>query len=242
MFHVNHPILFGLAALVILFVLGQSIFFTVKAWKRARELGMSKSLLASIVRGSAVFSIAPAIAIIIGIITLSKFLGLPLPWLRLSVVGALTYELPAATSAATALGISLTDALTDARAYSTIAWVMTIGSFSGLTIITLFLPKIEKGLMSLKSKDEKWGKIFMDSLFIGMVSAFLGMIFSEIRLGLPGWIPVFVMAFSSLLMLVFGYLVKKKNIAWLENYAMPFSMLGAMIFSIPLTAWIGGSR
>ncbi len=242
MFHVNHPMLFGLAALVILFVLGQSIFFTVKAWKRARELGMSKSLLASIVRGSAVFSIAPAIAIIIGIITLSKFLGLPLPWLRLSVVGALTYELPAATSAATALGISLTDALTDARAYSTIAWVMTIGSFSGLAIITLFLPKIEKGLMSLKSKDEKWGKIFMDSLFIGMVSAFLGMIFSEIRLGLPGWIPVFVMAFSSLLMLVFGYLVKKKNIAWLENYAMPFSMLGAMIFSIPLTAWIGGSR
>ncbi len=240
MFHVNHPMLFGLAALVILFVLGQSIFFTVKAWKRARELGMSKSLLASIVRGSAVFSIAPAIAIIIGIITLSKFLGLPLPWLRLSVVGALTYELPAATSAATALGISLTDALTDARAYSTIAWVMTIGSFSGLAIITLFLPKIEKGLMSLKSKDEKWGKIFMDSLFIGMVSAFLGMIFSEIRLGLPGWIPVFVMAFSSLLMLVFGYLVKKKNIAWLENYAMPFSMLGAMIFSIPLTAWIGG--
>ncbi|MCK9349816.1 MAG: DUF5058 family protein [Clostridiales bacterium] len=242
MFHVNHPMLFGLAALVILFVLGQSIFFTVKAWKRARELGMSKSLLASIVRGSAVFSIAPAIAIIIGIITLSKFLGLPLPWLRLSVVGALTYELPAATSAATALGISLTDALTDARAYSTIAWVMTIGSFSGLAIITLFLPKIEKGLMSLKSKDEKWGKIFMDSLFIGMVSAFLGMIFSEIRLGLPGWIPVFVMAFSSLLMLVFGYLVKKKNIVWLENYAMPFSMLGAMIFSIPLTAWIGGSR
>ena len=240
MFHVNHPILFGLAALVILYVLGQSIFFTVKAWGRARELGITTQLLASIVRGSAVFSIAPAIAIIIGIITLSKFLGLPLPWLRLSVVGALTYELPAATSAATALGISLTDALTDARAYATIAWVMTIGSFSGLAIITLFLPKIEKGLMSLKSKDEQWGKIFMDSLFIGMVSAFLGMIFSEIRLGLGGWIPVFVMAFSSLLMLLFGYLVTKKNIAWLENYAMPFSMLGAMVFSIPLTAWIGG--
>ena len=80
----------------------------------------------------------------------------------------------------------------------------------------------------------------MDSLFIGMVSAILGLNFSEIRIGLAGWIPVFVMAFSSLLMLVFGYLVKKKNIAWLENYAMPFSMLGAMIFSIPLTAWIGG--
>lgn len=240
MFHINHPVLYGLAALVILYVLGQSVFFTVKAYQRARELGMEKSTLMAIMRGSAVFSIAPAIAIVIGIITLSQYLGLPLPWLRLSVVGALTYELPAATSAATALGISMTDALTDARAYSTIAWVMTLGSFSGIVIITFFLKKIEKGLMTIKSKDEKWGALFMDSLFIGMVSAFLGMIFSEIRLGLPGWIPVFVMAFSSLLMLVFGYLVKKKNIAWLENYAMPFSMLGAMIFSIPLTAWIGG--
>ncbi len=240
MFHVNHPVLYGLAALVILYVLGQSVFFTVKAYQRAREMGMSKKLLASIMRGSAIFSIAPAIAIIIGIITLSRFIGLPLPWLRLSVVGALTYELPAATSAASALGISMTDALTDARAYATIAWVMTLGSFSGLVIITFFLKKMQRGLMTLKAKDEKWGAIFMDSLFIGMVSAFLGMIFSEIRSGIKGWIPVFVMIFSSLLMLVFGYLVTRKKIAWLENYAMPFSMLGAMAFSIPLTAWIGG--
>jgi hypothetical protein len=240
MFHVNHPVLYGLAALVILYVLGQSVFFTVKAYQRAREMGMSKKLLASIMRGSAIFSIAPAIAIIIGIITLSRFIGLPLPWLRLSVVGALTYELPAATSAASALGISMTDALTDARAYATIAWVMTLGSFSGLVIITFFLKKMQRGLMTLKAKDEKWGAIFMDSLFIGMVSAFLGMIFSEIRSGIKGWVPVFVMIFSSLLMLVFGYLVTRKKIAWLENYAMPFSMLGAMAFSIPLTAWIGG--
>lgn len=240
MFHVNHPVLYGLAALVILYVLGQSVFFTVKAYQRAREMGISKKLLASIMRGSAIFSIAPAIAIIIGIITLSRFIGLPLPWLRLSVVGALTYELPAATSAASALGISMTDALTDARAYATIAWVMTLGSFSGLIIITFFLKKMQRGLMTLKAKDEKWGAIFMDSLFIGMVSAFLGMIFSEIRSGIKGWVPVFVMIFSSLLMLVFGYLVTRKKIAWLENYAMPFSMLGAMAFSIPLTAWIGG--
>ena len=41
---------------------------------------------------SAVFTIAPAVAILLGVITLSKALGLPLPWLRLSVVGALTYD------------------------------------------------------------------------------------------------------------------------------------------------------
>ena len=72
MFHINHPVLYGLAALVILYVLGQSVFFTVKAYQRARELGMEKSTLMAIMRGSAVFSIAPAIAIVIGIITLSQ--------------------------------------------------------------------------------------------------------------------------------------------------------------------------
>lgn len=240
MFSVNQSILYYLAALVILFVLGQSIFFTCKAYKRALEMGMSKSLLLSIMKGAAVFTIAPAIAIIIGMITLSQFLGLPLPWLRLSVVGALTYELPAATTAASVLGISLSKSLTDPKAYSAIAWVMTLGSFSGIVIVTFFFPKIEKGLIHIKSKDEKWGIIFMDSLFIGMISAFLGMIFSNVTQGLSGWIPVFVMLCSSFLMIIFGYFVKKKNVIWLENYAMPLSMLGAMIFSIPLTAWIGG--
>lgn len=240
MFNVNHPMLYGLASLVILYVLGQSIFFTVRAYQRARELGMAKSMLHAVMRGAAVFSIAPAVAILIGVIALSKYLGLPLPWLRLSVLGAITYELPAATSAASALGISMTDPLTDPRAYSTIAWVMTLGIMSGIVVITFFLKKIDRGLMTIKSKDRKWGALLMDSLFIGMVSAFLGMIFSRIRLGLSGWIPVFVMLFSSVLMLGFGFLVRKRKIAWLENYAMPFSMLGAMAFSVPLTYWIGG--
>ena len=239
MFHINHPVLYGLAGLVILYVLGQSIFFTVKAYRRARELGIESSLLRAIMRGSAVFSLAPALAIVIGIITLSQYLGLPLPWLRLSVVGALTYELPAATSAATALGISMTDALTDARAYATIAWVMTLGSFSGIVIITFFLKRIEKGLMTIKAKDEKWGALFMDSLFIGMVSAFLGMVFSQIRLGFKGWIPVLIMLISSLIMLICGFFVRVLKVKWMEDYALPISMLGAMALSIPITRLLG---
>jgi len=39
-------------------------------------------------------------------------------------------------------------------------------------------------------------------------------------------------------MIVLGLLYKKKNIKWLENYALPISMLGAMALSIPITAWI----
>lgn len=74
----------------------------------------------------------------------------------------------------------------------------------------------------------------MDSLFVGMIATFLGMVFSDVQSGLRGWIPVFVMLFSSFLMLICGLLIKKLHWQWLENYAMPLSMLGAMAFAIPL--------
>ena len=80
-----------------------------RAYKRGRELGMSKEKLRKTIVSTAVFTIAPAVYILIGIVTLSKFLGIPLPWIRMSVIGALTYELPAATSTANALGISLSE-------------------------------------------------------------------------------------------------------------------------------------
>lgn len=240
-FSVNHPALFWLAALVILYVLGQSVFFLVKAWRRARELGISADRLRSVVTGSALFTIAPAVGVLLGMISLSKFLGLPLPWLRLSVLGALTYELPAAASVAKILGLSMEQQVGDATVYISIAWVMTLGILSGILIILFFQKRMEQRLHRVKEKDAKWSAILMDALFMGMIAAFLGMVFADIRMGLPGWIPVFVMLFSALIMAICGLLVKKLKLAWLENYAMPISMLGAMAFAIPLTHWIGGA-
>jgi len=240
-FSVNHPALFWLAALVILYVLGQSVFFLVKAWRRARELGISADRLRSVVTGSALFTIAPAVGVLLGMISLSKFLGLPLPWLRLSVLGALTYELPAAASVAKILGLSMEQQVGDATVYISIAWVMTLGILSGILIILFFQKRMEQRLHRVKEKDAKWSAILMDALFMGMIAAFLGMVFADIRMGLPGWIPVFVMLFSALIMAICGLLVKKLKLTWLENYAMPISMLGAMAFAIPLTHWIGGA-
>lgn len=240
MFDVNDKILFALAGLVILFVLGQSVLFFLIAFKRAKELNMDMKKLRSVLIGTGIFTIAPAISILIGLISLSKFLGLPLPWLRLSVVGALTYELPAATTSANAMGVSLNETITDPVVYSTIAWVMTLGIMAGIFIITFWLRKIESGLIKIKGTDQKWGDIFMDSLFLGMISAFLGMIFSDVHLGMVGFIPVVVMVVSSLIMLVCGYFIKFKNQAWLENYALPVSMISSMLLSIPITHLMGG--
>ena len=75
----------------------------------------------------------------------------------------------------------------------------------------------------------------MSSLFLGMISAFLGMVFSDIRIGITGWIPIFVLLMSAILMGVCGILIKKCGWKWLETYAMSVSMLGAMAFAVVIT-------
>ena len=93
-FSVNHPIIFVIVGIVIAIVLAQSVFFLVKAVRRAKELGIESSTVKKTISSAAVFTIAPAIAVLVGVVALSKSLGVALPWLRLSVIGSLSYERP----------------------------------------------------------------------------------------------------------------------------------------------------
>ena len=234
-FSTNSLFLYIVAICVIVFVLAQSVFFLVRAYKRGKQLGIDKKKLRKTIVSTTVFTIAPAISILIGIVTLSKFLGIPLPWIRMSVIGAITYELPAATSTAKALGISLSEMIKDPKVYTAIAWVMTLGIIPSIILPPILMKKIQGGMVKIKNKDSKWGDIFLTSMFLGMISAFLGMVFADVRKGLEGWIPIFVLLVSAAVMAICGLLIKKFNMKWLETYAMAISMVCAMIFAVIVT-------
>ena len=237
-FSINSTFLYLIAVCVILFVLVQSVFFLIRAYRRGKQIGMKSEVLKKTIVSTAVFTIAPAISILLGVVTLSKFLGIPLPWIRMSVIGAITYELPAATSTANALGISLSEAITDPQIYSAIAWVMTLGILPSIVLPPILMKKIQGGMIKIKNKDSKWGDIFMTAMFLGMISAFLGMVFADVRSGIKGFIPVFVLLMSAAIMGVCGILIKKIHIKWLETYALSISMIGAMIFAVLITPLI----
>ena len=101
-FSVNHPILFVIAGIIIAAVLAQSAYFFIKSYRRAKVIGMDMKKVKKSIVSSAIFTIAPAVSIVITILALSKSLGIALPWLRLSVVGSLSYEAIAAANAAKA--------------------------------------------------------------------------------------------------------------------------------------------
>ena len=235
-FSVNDTFIYLVAAAVILVVVAQSVFFLAKSVQRAKVVGISMATVRKTILSSSLFTLAPAVSILIGIITLSKFLGLPFPWLRLSILGAVTYELPAATIAANAMGTSVTETITDPQVFATIAWTMTLGIVASISLVLFGLKKVQKGMNSIGGKDTRWRDIVMDALFLGMISAFVGMLFANIRDGLPGFIPLAVALASALLMAICGLLIKKCKLSWLEQYALPLSMLGAMALSIPITA------
>ena len=248
-FYVNHPILFVLVGLLVAVVLGQSVYFLVKALRRSRQLGMDQTKIRKTVRTAAVFTIAPAVSIVISVITLSKSLGLPLPWLRLSVVGSLSYEAIAASNAVSAMGLELGKiSQLSAQQFVNISLVMTISIMTGIWLVPLFGKKLLGGMSNLEAKDKKWAEIFQNAMFIGMISAFVGYVFCDIaRLWSPvegysptsGLIPVCVMAVSALIMVVLGTLMRKPKLKWLGDYALPISLVLGMVSAIPITAWLG---
>ena len=242
-FNINSPVLFLMVAVIIAAVLGQSVFFLVKAWRRGKELGMETKKLKKIALSAAIFTIAPAIAIVISIMALSKDLGLPLPWLRLSVVGSLSYEAIAANNAANAMGVTLGSGVgLNASQYVTIAFVMTLSIMVGIWLVPVVCKRMQKGMVSLEKRDKKWSDIFQSAMFIGMISAFVGFIFCDVSScasgDFTGLIPVCVMAVSALVMCIAGLLVKKIKAAWISDYALPVSLIAGMASAIPFTAWL----
>ncbi len=180
-FSVNHPILFLIAGLLIAVVLAQSVFFLVKALRRSKELGMDQKKLRKTITTAAIFTVAPAVAIVISIITLSKKLGLPMPWLRLSVIGSMSYETVAANNALSAMGQSLgSPTPLQAQGYLNVLIVMTVSIMIGIWLVPLIGKKLQSGMSSLSNRDAKWADIFSNSLFIGMIAAFLGFVFCDV--------------------------------------------------------------
>ena len=96
----NSGVMYLMSSIVILSVVGVCLVFFTKAYKEGLKIGMNKKDLKKVVTSSAVFTVIPSVGILLGVITLSGSLGVPIPWLRLSVVGALHYEVMAADMAA----------------------------------------------------------------------------------------------------------------------------------------------
>ena len=230
-FDKNAPYLYLIVGIILAVVIAQAVFFLVRAYRRGVKIGMSKAVLNKTMLRAGVFTVAPAVAILVGIVALSQKLGIPLPWLRLSVIGSFSYETIAANI--------FEGNVESATVYVTVALVMTCGM-----LVSMFLPlitgkKIQRGLMKIRKHDKKWGDIFMTALFLGMISAFLGYVFGDVGEGASGWIPVLVFVVSAIVMALCGLLLRVAKWRGIHDYALPFCIVAGMASAIPITMLLG---
>jgi len=246
--------MYALAGFVTLFILGGSVYFAVSAYKQSKKLGMSPELIKKAVVSSVSFSVLPSIGIFIGVITMSGLLGIPLPWIRLSVVGALHYELMAASIAAD--GITIATMTTEN--FVTIAFVMTMSILWGGLFALFFLKKYQSKVLNKAtgSGKEGFGKYLFDAVFIGMICAYVSDAVAKIvkydtRIVVDGsylldefgeyvtedsktFVPLIVMLSAMAAMAFFDWLVRKKNVKWLENFSLALSMIFGMAVAVVL--------
>ncbi|MDD6729146.1 MAG: DUF5058 family protein [Eubacteriales bacterium] len=227
----------GLAIGVVIFVIAQAVFFLVRAIKRAKKMGIEGSVIKNTAVSSALFTIAPAIGIVATVLTLSAGLGYVLPWIRLTVIGNISYEVTAATNAIEAYGLTggIANEITDPEVFGTIAWVMTLGSIMPLVLIPIFLKKIQSKIGKAASKNSAWSSVMSAAAFIGLIAAFVARAIAgkgdaNIVGDGAGVLSVAALLFSIVLMLILQKIADVKQWKWLESFAMPFAMIGAMAF------------
>ena len=184
-----------LGIIVVIFVLVGCLFFIVRAYKEAKENNMDPSVLRQVAFNSAVFTILPSISILIGVVALSGKLGIPLPWIRLTVIGALHYEGTAAQTVIDTFRKLGVTSITN-EVFVTIAFVMTLGILTG-PIYCLFgfkaydkkvlakakvseETKVEEAAKEAKPK-KNFGSVLFNAVFIAMICSFLAV--DTVKLG-----------------------------------------------------------
>ena len=227
----NSPAMYGIVALAIALVVAMCVYFMVKSWRAGVKVGMDKAVLRKAIVSSATFTLLPAFSVLLGVVALSGSMGIPLPWLRLSVIGNLQYEVNVAQIAATGVGLSgLKITELTPQAFVTIALVMTAGILGG-ALLCLFTLKAYSKKLSGKPKaagssKKTFGDWAMVAMFVGMCAAYIG---SYVGQAVQcSWIALLTALVAAAAMAVCEYLERKKHMRWLENFDLAASMLIAM--------------
>lgn len=259
---VNSWWMYLLGIVVVLFVLAGSIFYIVKSYKDAKKINMDPKILKKTIISSAIFTILPSISILVGVVTLAGKLGVPLPWIRLTVIGALHYE---GLAASTAGGDFTLQTLTSQQ-FVTIAFVMTLGILSGPLFCLFGFKLYDKKVLSkakeqpeenivinqeqkeaeTKKPKKSFGTVLFNAVFIAMISAYIvwdcvkpfvkdkdKLIEDDAQFLVDNkFIPIIVVTVAFGCMALFDFLEKKCKQKWLANFSLGLSMLIAMVVAV----------
>lgn len=170
-------------------------------------------------------SILPTLPVLIVFLSLGQLLGMPLPWLRLSIIGSAGYESYAASTALQCLGEELTLGGVTVKGWVAAAWVMTVGGSVSVLWSILAIRPIASAYKKAESMDVGLVMAIGTGCLIGIM-AYVSVSNGWGAMSTKGIVFTVSFVCGAILKLV---QMKCPGAKWLSDYLMAISMLVAMI-------------
>lgn len=238
----NGAVMWILAVLAIGIVIAQSIMIYRLTKKRAKEGIMSDEEIKVCIKTGGITAIGPAVAVFILALSMLSMLGAPMTLMRIGMIGSADTELMVANMGTSLAGVTLGAEELTYAAFGTALLACAITS-GGYFILTPILSRglggsFTKKFTSKGKKEKKTSKIgkFFKTFFSGIFPLLVfGLL--AVSQAVQGMDYVIVMAIAAVVMSVLNRLSKTKNITWLKEWTMGFSVLSGII-SGPIIASI----
>lgn len=218
----NSPAMWAVSSLIVLMVCFQAALFIYKAKKTAKSLSITDEQIKVAVRTAAISSIGPSLGVAIAMLSLMVSLGAAFAWMRLSVIGAVPFELFAASSAAKAAGTEIGSESFNIHAYVNVVWTCTLGALGWLVIVMCFAHKFDTMRNTLVRGREEMLPALSIGAMIGAISYFSA---PQMLKDVPNFSAF---AVSGITVLVLSLIADKSGKAWLHDWAFGFAIFAGM--------------
>ena len=218
----NSPGMWVACSAIIVVVLVQAIRLTMIALHAGRQIGMNDSQMFAAIRSGFTTALVPSVAILLGLVVLIPSLGLPFPWMRLSVLGSIHYELIAAGVAAREMGLDNVIKDPSGVAFANAVWTMSLGIFFGLLIVAFFTPNIKQLKEKVAGGDENWMRVMTAAAFFGAVGYMVAQPVVKGGSSLVALIGGFVS------MVLIGIIITVGRQNWVKEWALALAIIGGI--------------
>jgi len=219
----NSPGMWVACSAVIVVVLVQVVWLTRISFRAGQDIGLTNQQMMTAFRSGFTTTLVPAIAILLGLALLIHRLGLPFPWMRLSVIGSVSYELIAAGVAAGELGLEGISGEFNDIVFTTVVWTMSLGAILGLFVVAFLTPSINRLKNKVAGGDEGWMRVMTAAAFFGAVSY---MVAQPVIKGGPPFVALLGGFFA---MALIGIIITVAKQEWLKEWALALAIVLGMV-------------
>lgn len=205
-------------------VVVQSVIFARLCFKNAGLAGLTRGDCTKSFRSGMITAVGPSLSCFIGAISMIVVVGGPLSWMRLSMIGAASTELFAASNGAAAYGVEMGGAGFDINVMATTWLVMALNGCGWMVATVLLNPRMESIRQKVGGGDETWLSLITWAATIGVTC----------YMASPYYLSLFdapPMAWAGIAGTVIMIICEKlsKQFKWLGDFGMGFAIIGGII-------------